>query len=140
MPSQKAIEHTGFIEEISEKGIRVRFVSESACTSCHAKGACSAADMKDKEILVESDGQTYNTGQAVKIIMSQSQGNQAVLLGYVYPLLAFVFALLVLNTIGMEELKAGLISLAVLIPYYLVLIFFKDKINKRFNFSIRKYE
>jgi hypothetical protein len=49
------IEHSGIIENINGSNIRVQIIQESACSGCHAKGACSAADLKDKYIDVESD-------------------------------------------------------------------------------------
>ncbi len=140
MSTQKAIEHSGFIEEITESGAKVRFISESACASCHAKGACSASDMEDKEVFIPGMYKDYKKGDPVQIIMRLSQGNQAVLFGYVYPLLAFVFMLLILSSAGLPEQKAGFFSLLFLIPYYLTLYLFKNKINKKFSFSIRKYE
>ena len=45
MDSSKTIEHDGFIEEISESGIKVLILSQSACVSCQAKGACNVSDV-----------------------------------------------------------------------------------------------
>lgn len=136
----KAIEHYGFIEEINTNGIRVRFISQSACASCHAKGACSASDMEDKEVIISGQNMDFRKGEHVRIIMNMNQGNRAVLLGYVYPLILFVLMLLILNSLNYNEIKSGLYSLAVLVPYYLILLIFKDRINKKFSFSIKKYE
>ena len=72
--------------------------------------------------------------------MQSSQGGQAVLIGYVYPFLAFLITLLILDSLGLKELHAGLLSLSMLIPYYLGVYFLRHKINQKFSFSIRKYE
>ena len=140
MSEKKAIEHLGFVDEIVENEIQVRFVSMSACASCHAKGVCSASDMKDKEVWVKKDDRIFKKGESVNIVMKSSQGSHAVLIGYVYPFLAFLITLLVLNSIGLEELPAGLISLSILIPYFLSVYLLRHKINQKFSFSIRKYE
>lgn len=140
MPVQNTIEHSGFINEIDDRGVLVRFVSESACASCHAKGVCSAADLKDKEVYIQGNYHNYKKGEPVRILMKLSQGSRAVLFGYVYPLIAFILILLILNSTEMPELNAGLYALSVLIPYYLILYLFRNKVNKKFSFSIRKYE
>ena len=138
MSEAKTIQHKGYIEDITEEGARVKFISESACAACHAKGVCSAADMEDKEVLVEGIDKSLKVGDQVNITMSASQGSRAVLLGYVYPFFIFLISLLALNAVGMHELRAGLLSLSVLIPYYLAIYIFRDKINRKFVFSIDK--
>jgi len=140
MSEKKAIEHLGFVDEIVENEIKVRFVSMSACASCHASGVCNASDMEDKEVWVKKDDRVFKKGESVNIVMQSSQGSRAVLIGYVYPFLAFLIILLVLNSIGLKELPTGLISLSILIPYYLSVYLLRHKINQKFSFSIRKYE
>jgi sigma-E factor negative regulatory protein RseC len=139
MPETKTIQHKGFIDSITEEGILVKFISQSACADCHAKGVCSAADMKDKELWVrENSPARYKVGEAVNILMTSYQGSQAVLIGYVYPFALFLLFLLILSAVGLGEVSAGLISLAVLIPYYSLIYIFREKINKKFSFTIRK--
>lgn len=139
MSGTKTIQHKGFIDNISEKGILVKFISQSACADCHAKGVCSAADMKDKELWVHNkSSDRFHIGDPVNIIMTPGQGSQAVLIGYVYPFLLFLISLLVLSSTLLGELQAGLISLVILVPYYLLIYIFREKINKKFSFTIRK--
>ena len=138
MPAANTIQHKGFIDSITDQGVRVKFISESACSACHAKGVCSAADMKDKEIVVANADKSLRVGDNVNILMSASQGSKAVLIGYVYPFFLFLFSLLLFNASGTRELPAGLLSLSMLIPYYLGVYFFRNRINRNFNFSIDK--
>jgi len=42
--------HPGIIERISGEKVFVRILSQSACSACHAKGACSVADAEEKII------------------------------------------------------------------------------------------
>jgi sigma-E factor negative regulatory protein RseC len=140
MSESQAIEHKGFIESISESSVLVKIVSQSACAACHAKGGCSTAEMQDKEVEVHGFTRDFKVGEKVNLVMKQSQGYTALLLAYVYPFL-LVFATLMLTTsFGLGELKAGLLSLASLIPYYLFIYALKNKIRKKFNFSIRKID
>ncbi|MFW5645018.1 MAG: SoxR reducing system RseC family protein [Bacteroidota bacterium] len=138
MSATTTIQHKGFIESISENEIKVKFTSLSACAECHAKGLCSASDMKDKELILKKSGENYKVGDRVDILMTLGQGSHAVLLGYVYPFFLFLFSLLVLSAAGLNELQAGIISLFLLFPYYTAIYFFRKKINQKFNFSIRK--
>ena len=61
----KIIEHSGIIHQINGKHIRVQITQASACSGCHAKGTCTAADMKDKYIDVERKFHNYQAGDKV---------------------------------------------------------------------------
>lgn len=138
MSATTTIQHKGFIESVSKKGVKVKFTSISACADCHAKGVCSASDMKDKEVTIKDYEDDYKIGERVDIIMTLGQGSHAVLIGYVYPFILFLLSLLVLSASGLSEVQAGVISLALLIPYYAIIYIFRNRINQKFNFSIRK--
>ncbi len=116
----------------------MKFTSISACADCHAKGVCSASDMKDKEVTIRNCEDDYKVGERVDIVMTLGQGSHAVLIGYVYPFILFLVSLLILSASGLNEVQAGVISLALLIPYYISIYIFRKKINQKFNFSIRK--
>lgn len=138
MSATTTIQHKGFIEGISKEGIRVKFTSLSACADCHAKGVCSASDMKDKEVTIKDGEDDYKVGERVDIVMTLGQGSRAVLIGYVYPFILFLVSLLILSASGLNEVQAGVISIALLVPYYATIYIFRKEINQKFNFSIRK--
>ncbi len=132
------IEHLGRVEAITPTDIRVVILSQSACASCHAKGACSAADMSEKQVVVSKSFHSYTVGETVKVSMKQSQGFKALWLGYLLPMVLIIVFLFLFTAIGFSEAKAGIFSLLVLVPYYLVLYLFKGKFEKEFNFEIEK--
>ena len=138
MSTGKAIEHKGIVESISNEGILVKFASVSACASCHAKGVCSASDMEEKEILVPASGEHFITGEQVCVIMKAALGTKAVLIGYVYPFIVMLAVLITLNGIGISELRAGLLSLTALFPYYFIVYLFREKLERTFGFTIKK--
>ena len=138
MSPEKSIEHTGIIDTITGQTIRVKFTVTSACSSCHAKGLCSASEMREKEISIPRGRTSYEAGEEVMIVIRTGQGIKAVAWGYLYPFLLLLTLLLVFSATGMNELKAGIFSLASLVPYYSLLFLFRDRINRQFNFSIRK--
>jgi positive regulator of sigma E activity len=132
------IDHEGVIEYIEGDVAHVRISSESACASCHAKGACTAADQQEKYVDVPMQGVAYSPGESVRVQVARHLGYRAVALGYIYPFLILMAVLVGLNVAGMSELKAGLIALLTLPPYYLILLLARKRIERRFTFSIQK--
>ncbi len=132
------IEHLGRIESIKGDLIKVNFITQSACASCHAKGACSAADMQEKEVEIISPGFHAKKGEQVWVVLKQSLGFRALFLGYILPLILLLVVLLSFTPIFGSEGKAGLAALAALVFYYSGLYLFRNKIDKQFNFTLRK--
>ena len=132
------IEHTGFVAHVNGNNIKVQIVQQSACSSCHAKGACSASDMEDKLIDVESSDTSLRVGDAVLLTGESSTGLQAVLLAFVIPFLLILIALIVLRSFTANEAISGTIALSLLIPYYIILSFFNKKLKSKFRFEVEK--
>ncbi len=132
------IEHTGIINQIEGSHIRVSIIQESACSSCHANGACSAADMDEKMIDVESADSTLKVGDRVLLFGQKSTGLWAVLLAFVIPFLLILLMLFVLRAYTNDEALSGTIALAVLVPYYIILSFFNKRMKSKFQFYIKK--
>ena len=82
------IDHEGIIEHIERDVAHVKINSESACSACHAKGVCGAADQEDKYLDIHLNGAEYNAGEAVQVHVARHLGFKAVALGYVYPFLS----------------------------------------------------
>ncbi|WP_321289905.1 SoxR reducing system RseC family protein [uncultured Sunxiuqinia sp.] len=131
------ISHKGIIKKLTEKSIVVGIVNESACSGCHAKGACSMSDMKDKEIEINHFNGDYSLGQSVEVVGKTSQGFKALFYGYVFPFILVLFALILLTSLQFSEGISGLVSLFTLIPYYTILYLTRNKIRKSFEFEIK---
>ena len=106
------IEHSGFVTRVEGKNIQVQIIQMSACSSCHAKGACSAADMDEKFVDVESTDDTLRIGDMVNIVGESSTGLLAVLLAFVIPFMLILTSLFVLRDIVPNEAVSGTVSLA----------------------------
>ncbi len=132
------IDHDGVIEHIEGGVAHVKINSESACAACHAKGVCGAADQEEKFIDIQLGETPYIKGESVQVLVAKRLGFKAVALGYVYPFIILMAVLIGLTAIGTNELKAGLIALLSLPPYYLVLFLARNRIGKSFTFSIQK--
>ena len=140
MVSVSTIEHKGIIDSISDGKVKVKFTALSACAACHAKAYCSAAEMEDKIVEVSCATKGFSPGETVSINLSLDQGYQALLIGYVYPFLLVLLSLVLLSATGVKELYAGLISLFLLFPYYLIARILQKRIDKKFQFTIHKTE
>ncbi len=132
------ITHEGIIDHIESDTVFVRILSKSACAECHSKSMCSVSEMNEKLIEVKQKGFGFTTGETVNVILNRSLGNKAVLLGYFIPFILLITTLLV-SSLYFGELWSGLMAVAVLIPYYLLLFVFKDKLSKTFHFRIERY-
>jgi len=133
------VEHTGYIIEVKPQQVKVRILSESACASCHAQGACTASDMKEKDIDVSSLGFfDLKEGQRVVIQGQKSLGLQASFLAYILPFILVFITLFATFYLTNSEGIAGIISLLILVPYYIIIKFFTSSLQKKFSFSIKE--
>jgi positive regulator of sigma E activity len=132
----KTINHEGVVQKINENSAFVSISTSSACSGCHAAGSCSLSGKEEK--IIEVSG-IYNVrpGDAVTILMKQSMGFTALTLGYLLPLILVISILMILIWLKIPELIAGLTSLAILIPYYIILFFFRRRINEKFTFTLK---
>ena len=132
------IDHDGIIEQIEGDVAHIKINSESACAACHAKGVCGAADQEDKFLDIPLKGETYSSGEVVKVQVARRLGFKAVALGYFYPFLLMMAVLITLILLGIGEMTAGLFALLSLVPYYLALYLARKRIESTFIFSIQK--
>ncbi len=138
MSDQNLIDHLGIVDRIEGDVAHVKINSESACSACHAKGVCGAADQEEKFLDVALSGASYKTGEQVHVQVARRLGFKAVALGYFYPFLLLMGVLILLILIGVSELKAGSLALLSILPYYLLLYLFRKRIESTFTFSIKK--
>ncbi|WP_321299491.1 SoxR reducing system RseC family protein [Marinifilum fragile] len=138
MSNPKQIDHEGTILEIKNGKITVGIVNVSACAGCHAKGACTISDIKEKSIDVIDFSNKYSVGEKVKLTYRESLGWFALMLAYVIPFVLVLLVLFIATAFTNDELISGLLSLAILPPYYIILSFFKGRLKKTFSFTIEK--
>ena len=130
--------HNGFISRINSNTLYVIIVSQSACSECHAKGFCSVADQKDKEIEITGFKKNYQVGQEVTVVMRESDGLKAILIGYFLPFLVLIISLFI--TIGLtgNEITGALVSIGMVVLYYGILYISRNKLQKSFRFELKE--
>ena len=145
------IKHDGIVIAVNGDGtIRVRIVQTSACATCQAKSMCASAESKEKEIvaLFVDEKQDIKLGDEVVVMVQQKMGWKAVLLAYVLPFIVMMAVIMLGNeamrlfgdeTMGKKgEAIIGTVALCAMGTYYIILGFFKDKIQMEFSFTARK--
>jgi len=135
--SSGTIQHEGTVQKVESDSVVVRISSASACAGCHAEGFCSLSGKEEKTVNITG---RYNVaaGDAITVLMNVSSGFKAVILSYLVPLIILVISLIVLTSFSVKELTSGLVSIAVLAPYFLTLYLFRNRINRRFNFTLKR--
>jgi positive regulator of sigma E activity len=130
------INHEGIVQKADNKSVIVSISAISACSGCHAEGSCTLSG-KEEKIIEVSGNYNVKQGDKVTILMKQSMGFAALSLGYLLPLISVISGLIIMISLKVPELIAGLISLAILIPYYVVLFFLRMRINEKFTFTLK---
>ena len=132
------IKHQGTIENINGPYMKVRIVQTSACSSCSIKGHCNASESKEKIIDVyDMQSSTYKIGQNVMIYGTTSMGMQAVILAFGVPFIVLFFVLFVTIKLTGNELISAISAMLSLLPYYLIIFLFRNKLSKKFSFTVK---
>jgi sigma-E factor negative regulatory protein RseC len=130
--------HSGFVSKISGKTITVNLEQNIHCDSCRAKSACGISESNTKKVEVVNTVDSFKINEEVNVILKKALGLKAVFWAYIFPFILMFFTLILASSF-LGELWAGLLSLFVLIPYYLVLYFLKSTLKSAFQISILKH-
>lgn len=137
MSNQETISHEGVVSKITDDELEIKIVAQSACAACHAKSACGMGEQAEKILTVpRPKGKEYVLNQKVIVKMAIGQGNKAAVLAYLIPIILLLTVLFICLGFGLGEGLSALMGIAALIPYYLVLYWNRDKLRKRFEYSL----
>lgn len=132
------IEHQGIVTHIAENKLSVKILQQSACSECHAKNSCMAADSKEKLVDIFDFSGKYKINDSVTIVGKHSMGYRAILWAFLTPLLLLLAVLvLTLSVWNLGEMQAALIAILSLVPYYVVLHLLRNKMAQTFKFRIK---
>jgi sigma-E factor negative regulatory protein RseC len=135
------VKHSGVIQQIDGNFLQVKIVQTTACSSCSIKSHCTSSESKEHLIKVyDKEAPYYHVGDEVWVIGSTSMSRKAVWYGYLLPLLILMALIIGLSTWwGKDhELSVALYSLACVVIYYFLLYYFgKDKLKKTFSFTVQ---
>ena len=133
------IEHEGIIEQVKGGSLIIRILQQSACITCNAKDFCAASESKEKLVKITNFKGTYQINEKVIVTGSESIGHQAVMWAYIIPFFIMLLAAILTITVwNLPEVQSALIAILSLIPYYIFVFLIKNKLTKKFNFSVKK--
>ena len=140
MKNEETISHEGVVTKISEDELEIKILAQSACAACHAKSACGMGEQAEKTLTVpRPKGKDFVINQKVNVKMTIGQGNKAAVLAYLVPIILLLTVLFVCLGLGMKDSLAALASIVALIPYYIVLYLQRDKLKKKFDYTIEDF-
>lgn len=137
---EDCVEQKGVVIKKETDKLVVKIEQKSTCSSCHARGACTSLDKKDREIEIKTkDVADYQVGDEVIVSISTKLGFKAVLIAFILPLILLLIVLfLSIKLFTFSQSLSALISLAFLAIYYMVLYKQNHKLSKEFNFYVKK--
>ncbi|MBQ9222847.1 MAG: SoxR reducing system RseC family protein [Prevotella sp.] len=133
--------HKGTVKAIEKDKLTVQISQTSACAACKAAGHCSASESKEKIIDVYhvDDIHDYHVGDTVQVIASQRIAMNAVLLAFGIPFLIMIYAIFITSRLTTDEALMAIVGLLSLIPYYILLYLFRQKMVKTFSFTVKHF-
>ncbi len=130
------ITHTGIIDTINGRHVRVRIVQQAACASCKVASHCNASDMKEKMVDAVTDSTNLSVGQQVVVSTSSVAVKQALLLAFGWPLLLLLCILAASRLCGCSEGLSAILTIGGLALYYIIMCFFRNRIAHSISFKI----
>jgi len=135
--SKNFVKHTGTISKIADGFITISLDGDMNCVACNARAACGVSESNSKEIKIVNTDRSFQLNEGVNVIMQKELGLKAVFWAYIFPFI-LLFSVLIVASTFLKEWIAGLLSIFVLIPYYLMLHFFNNSFESAFKISILK--
>lgn len=135
----KIMEHEAVVVEViaEQKRVDVEMVVSGACGSCKAKAVCGGGESQVRQVAAYTDHpELYNVGDRVVISIEQIMGYKAIVLSYIVPLIVMLVALALTHS-RYGDLVAGVSALGACALYYIVLAFFRKRLERVIVFSIK---
>ena len=129
--------HSGLISKISGQTITVNLEQNIHCDSCRAKSSCGISESSTKAVEVLNSKDSFKINEEVNVVLKKALGLKAVFWAYVFPFI-LMFSTLIIASNFLKEWLAGLISLLIIVPYYIVLYFLKNALKSAFQVSVLK--
>lgn len=136
--SSGTIRQSATVVRVDTTEIEVEVCRPEACAVCKAKNACSEGSSAAKRMTLVNDGQGYQIGDQIQLIMRRSAGLKAVVIAYLIPVVLVVAALLIFQATTLSETTAALFTLGVLVIYFIVIRLLRGRIHHQLTIEIEK--
>ena len=131
------IEHKGIVISRHEAYIEIIINNASACSACHAKGACGMSDVIKKTIKVKTNKLDLGIGDEVIVIVNLKVAYFAVFMAYVLPSLLLIFLLFLFNYFEIKDILAACLCLVFVATYFTLIYFYRSSLARKVQFSIK---
>ena len=131
------IRHEGIVLAVQDGKALVEIVQTSACSACKARSMCMSAESQEKRIDATMT-EPLTPGDRVEVMVTEKLAWKAVLLAYILPFIVMIAVVGLLEIWIHNEAVVGSIALCAIALYYIVLSFFRDRLQKEFSFIARK--
>lgn len=129
----------GIVRKIEGDEITVEITKSSACEQCHARAICLPSNERHDCIIAKNVyNEKFEIGEVVTLALKTSLGVKAVIIGYLFPFIILMTALLICYAITKNELISVLVSLFCTVLYYFTLKFRNKKLEAKFAFLVHK--
>ena len=136
--SSGTIRQSATVIRVDATQIEVEVCRPEACAACKAKSVCSEGGGQGKRMTLANDGQGYQLGEQITLVMRRSAGLKAVVIAYLVPVILVVAALLVFQTVQIKETVAAISTLVLLGLYVLVIRLLRGRLNRELTIEIEK--
>lgn len=127
--------HSGVVSQIKGRSIIVSLDENVHCESCSAKAVCGISDSASKEVEVDDPNRSFKLNESVEVVLKKNIGHKAIFWAYIFPFILMLSTLLI-TSLFFAEWIAGLLSIFILMPYYMTVYALKDYFKKTFRVSI----
>ncbi len=132
-----SVSHEGVVKAVGDGYATVEILNRSACSACHARSACTAADLKVKTVEARFYGEAPSVGSKVTVLMEKRLAVKAVVISYAVPLAILLILLLSLLFLGVSEPLSALVSVAAAAVYFSVIYLMRHRLEGEFVFRIK---
>ena len=136
MNSIDSISHTGIVTNHIKDLAVIHLLSKEECSSCSMKGFCAPDD--DDRSRFEVDRDDLEIGDQVSLEIKPGTGLKAMFWAYLLPFMLIFTVLAVALSLQLAEEWSGLLSLSVLIPYFLALYAFRNRLRAQVSLKVSK--
>lgn len=112
------MKQTAKIVQINGQQLICEIQCADACAACKAKSLCGGGG-SSKQITLLGTGHERHVGDLIEVEVSSTTGFRAVLLAYLIPAVLIIATLIVMQSVHVSELAAGLTTLGVVALYYI---------------------
>lgn len=137
--SAGTIRQPATVTRVTSSEIDVEVCRPEACQGCKAHKMCHMEeDGKGKSMTLINDGQGYYEGEQVMLVMRRSSGLKAALIAYLIPVVLLIATLLICQSAGETEIVSAVITLSVLVLYFIGVRLLRGRLNREFSIEIEK--